>query len=144
MEHTDTIKLLQECDAGAKMATASINEVLDNVADSKMKELLAKSEKEHADIDDEIHSLLKKYNSEQKEPSPIAKGMSWMKTNFKIGMDNRDATIADLVTDGCNMGIKSLYRYLNQYKAADTSSVEICKRLASIEEGLCKELRVYL
>ena len=29
MENTDTIKLLQECDAGIKMAIASIDEVLE-------------------------------------------------------------------------------------------------------------------
>jgi hypothetical protein len=45
--------------------------------------------------------------------------MSWMKTNMKLSMEDSDATIADLMTDGCNMGVKSLNRYLNQYKAAD-------------------------
>ena len=33
MEKTDTIKLLQECDAGSKMAVTSIDELLDKATD---------------------------------------------------------------------------------------------------------------
>ena len=36
--------------------------------------------------------------------------MSWMKTNMKLAMDTSDAAIADLMTDGCNMGVKSLHK----------------------------------
>ena len=74
----------------------------------------------------------------------MAKGMSWMKTNMKMTMDSSDATVADLITDGCNMGVKTLNRYLNQYKAADEKSKAICGELISIEEQLCKDLRAYL
>ena len=49
----------------------------------------------------------------------MAKGMSWFKTNIKISADSSDNTIADLNTDGCNMGDKTLHKYLNKYKAAD-------------------------
>jgi hypothetical protein len=59
--------------------------------------------------------------------------MSKMKTNMKMGMDHCDETIADLMVDGCDMGIKSLQRYLNKYPAADKSAIDICNRLISIE-----------
>jgi hypothetical protein len=74
----------------------------------------------------------------------MAKSMSWMKTNMKLGMNESDATVADLMTDGCNMGVKSLNKYLNQYTEADKTSKDICKRLISIEEELCKDLQEYL
>ena len=87
---------------------------------------------------------LNKHKAEEKEPNPMAKGMSWMKTNVKMGMDNSDATVADLITDGCNMGIKSLYKYLNQYKDADKKAKDICNKLIDIEETLRKDLRNHL
>ncbi len=40
MIEPDTIKLLRECDAGIKMGTASIADVLDKVNDTKLKEML--------------------------------------------------------------------------------------------------------
>lgn len=144
MEHMDTIYLLMECDAGAKMAVSSIDEVLEKIEDSKLKELLKESKSHHEKLCDEIHTLLDQHGSPEKEPSPMAKGMSWLKTNMKLSMDESDATIADLITDGCNMGIKSLHKYENEYAQADHTAKSICKKLISIEEQLCKELKGYL
>ncbi len=144
MVNSDTIKLLKECDAGSKMAVSSIDDVVEKIRDSSMKSLLQESKEHHEKLGNEIHSLLNKYGKNEKDPAPMAKGMSWMKTNVKMVMDDSDATVADLITDGCNMGIKSLYRYLNQYKAADDTSKDICNKLVAIEEELRRGLRDYL
>ena len=144
MELTDTQKLLKECDAGTKMAVSSIDDVLDKVCDQSMKELLMESKSHHEELKRELHEMLQNQGVEEKDPNPMAKSMSWIKTNVKLTMDNSDATIADLLTDGCHMGIKSLYKYLNQYQAADHGSKEICKKLISIEEELDHNLRKYL
>ena len=144
MVEQDTIRLLRECDAGVKMGVSSIDDVLEYVSDEDFKKLLIRCKDEHIELNDKVQKLLVEYHDEGKDPNPMAKSMSWMKTNMKIGMDNSDATIADLVTDGCNMGVKSLHNYLNQYKAADETSKGLCKDLISIEEELCKDLQKYL
>lgn len=144
MVNKDTIYLLKECDAGTKMAVTSIDEVLENVQHTELKQLLQKSKDNHEKLGNEIHALLIEYNSEEKDPNPMAKGMSWMKTNMKMAMDNCDATVADLLTDGCNMGIKSLYKYLNQYPAAEKKVKDLCEKLIDIEEELRRDLREYL
>ena len=144
MVEQDTIKLLRECDAGIKMGVTSIDDVYKYVSSHKMREMLNACKDEHDKLDKELQELLGKYHDEGKEPNPIAKGMSWMKTNIKLGVDNSDNTIADLMTDGCNMGVKSLSRYLNQYKAADEVSKDITKRLINLEEKLAVDIRDYL
>ena len=145
MEYSeDTVKLLRECDAGSKMAVTSIDEVLEMVESTELASLLKESKNHHAELGNEIHRMLNQLHVEEKEPSVMAKGMSWMKTNVKISMDHSDATIADLLTDGCHMGIKSLHRYMNQYEDASLLSKELCGRLVGIAEALCKELRSYL
>ena len=144
MVNSDTVKLLQECDAGTKMAVTAIDEVLESVRDSDMKQLLRESRQHHEKLGDEIHSLLISHGTEEKDPSLVAKGMSWMKTNVKMGMDDSDATAAGLITDGCNMGVKSLNKYLNEYKMADHKSKDIGTKLISMEEKLCKDLTTYL
>lgn len=144
MIEQDTIKLLRECDAGVKMGVTSIDDVLEYVASERFKELLTKCKSEHEKLEDEIEKLLDKYNDDGKEPAAIAKGMSWMKTNMKLLMDASDNTIADLMTDGCNMGVKSLNKYLNQYEGADEVSKDICKRLINLEEKLAVDIRCYL
>ncbi len=144
MIEQDTIKLLRECDAGIKMGVASIDDVLDNVRSQQFKQCLEQCKKEHEKLDGELQTLLSKYHDDGKNPNPIAKSMSWMKTNMKLSMDDSDATVADLMTDGCNMGVKSLNRYLNQYKAADEVSKDITKRLINLEEKLTIDIRQYL
>ena len=109
-----------------------------------MKQLLIESREHHEKLGNDLHSLLIKHGSEEKDPNPMAKGMSWLKTNMKMNMDQSDATVAELITDGCDMGVKSLYRYMNQYQAADGTSKDICKRLINIEEKLRDDLRKYL
>ena len=144
MVEQDTIKLLRECDAGIKMGIASIDEVLGYVKSSKLKDLLSECKREHNVLNEEVQKLLGEYNDDGKDPNPIAKGMSWMKTNMKLSMHESDHTIADLITDGCNMGVKSLNRYLNQYKASDEVSKDITKRLINLEEKLAIDIRIFL
>lgn len=144
MIEPDTIKLLRECDAGIKMGVSSIEEVLDYVHDEKFKEYLSDCKSKHDKLKEEIEALLEKYNDDGKEPNPMAKSMSWIKTNMKLVMNESDETIADLITDGCNMGIKSLNKYLNQYKAADEKTKDITKRLINLEEKLAIDIRCYL
>lgn len=144
MIESDTIKLLRECDAGVKMGVSSITEVVDHVKNEDFRQSLQKCKAEHDKLSDEIQSLLDDYNDDGKSPNPIAKGMSWMKTNMTLMADDSDSSIADIMTDGCNMGVKSLVRYLNQYEAADEFSKDIAKRLISLEEQLGADIRRYL
>ena len=144
MVEQDTIKLLRECDAGIKMGISSIDDVLEYVQSERLRTYLTECRKDHAALQTEIGKLLDRYHDGGKNPNPIAKGMSWMKTNMKMMMDDSDKTIADLMTDGANMGVKSLTRYLNQYKAADEASKRITKRLIHLEEQLACDMRPYL
>ena len=144
MIEQDTVKLLRECDAGIKMGVDSIGDVLDHVKDETFRQLLTDCKVEHEKLKQELELLLQKYHDDGKSPNPIAKGMSWMKTNMKLAMEDTDATIACLMTDGCNMGVKSLNQYLNQYKAADEASKDITKRLIRLEEQLVHDIQKYL
>ena len=144
MIESDTIKLLRECDAGVKMGVASIDDVLTRVHQNNFKQKLNDCKIEHQKLQEEIDAHLRRFHDQGKKPNPIAKGMSHMKTGFKLGLDDTDSTIADLMTDGCNMGVKSLNRYLNQYKAADEFSKDIAKRLIHLEQQLATDLRPYL
>ena len=144
MIEQDTIRLLRECDAGVKMGVDSIESVVDYVGDPQLRSRLADCRSDHESLDRELQQLLDKYHDDGKNPNPMAKGMSWIKTNVMLGVNDSDATIADLMTDGCNMGVKSLNKYLNKYEAADEKSKSIAKKLADIEEKLCVDMRRWL
>lgn len=144
MIQEDTIKLLRECDAGVKMGVSSIDEVLERIEQRPFYQRMETCKNEHEHLDGEIQALLEEYEDDGRPPSPMAKSMSWMKTHMKLAADASDETIADLMTDGCHMGVKSLYKYLNRYQAADERSKELAKRLISSEERLISDIRCYL
>ncbi len=141
MIEKDTVRLLRECDAGIRMGVDSINEVIDKVKGDALRDVLTRCREEHESLGDEVRSLLDEYRDEGKKPNPMARSVSWIKTNVEIAMDRSDETIASLMTDGCNMGVKSLSRYLNRYAAADERSKSIAKRLISLESDAAISLR---
>lgn len=144
MIESDTVKLLRECNAGTKMGIDTIEEVMERVKERAFYALLKTCKEEHIKLESETGALLQDYCDEGKEPNPMAKGMSWMKTNVKTALEPGDKTIADLVTDGCNMGVKSLQRYLNQYEAAEERAKDIAKKLIKLEKDLANDIAKYL
>ena len=136
MAEPDTIKLLRECDAGIKMGVSSIDEVLEYVHDDTFRKLLTECRNKHDNLKDEIQKALLSHQDEGKNPNPVAKSMSWIKTNAKLVMNESDETIADLMTDGCNMGVK--------YQNADEKTKDITKRLINLEEQLTVDIRSFL
>lgn len=144
MVEQDTIKLLRECDSGIKMGISALDEVMEYAHSTDMRKYLQDSTKENQKLQTDLQDVLADYHDNGKEPNPIASGMSWLKTNMKLKMNESDSTIAELMTDGCNMGIKSLSRYMNQYKAADECSKDLAKRLIKAEEKLSQNMRQFL
>ena len=146
MIHKDTVRLLRECGSGAKTGVESIGEVLPSVEDRRLKELLDESRRRHRALGDETDRLLAAYGDSGGEPGAVALGMSRVKNGMTLMMHagRKDAAAAELVTDGCNMGVKSLSRYLNEYAAADEPSKEVAKKLIRLEEQLSRDLRDWL
>lgn len=144
MIEQDTIRLLRECDAGIQMGVSAIDDVLERVQAPDMYRRLSACKRAHESLKTEINVMLADCHDDGKAPNPLAQGMSWLKTNAAMAMNGSDQTIASLMTDGCNMGVKSLGRYLNQYEAASEDSKDITKRLIGLEQKLSDNLREYL
>ena len=89
-------------------------------------------------------TYLNKFHDSDKKPNPIAAAMSWVKVNVKMLQGNKDEQIADLMTDGCDMGIKSIARYLNKYPAALPEVKELAADVIKLEENFELDLRRFL
>ncbi len=140
----DTVNLLKECDSGTKTAVTSIREVLDNVKSEELLSLLTSSLERHEEIGNETKKLLNEQGEDGKEPPAMAKIGSWMKINFKLLDKPTDKTVAGLMTDGCNMGVKQLSVYVNKYPTADKNAKNIADKLIKEENDLLEKLRSYL
>ena len=144
MIEQDTVRLLRECDKGVKMGISSIDDVYRYVKSESLKRILSESRTDHESLGHDIEDQLMRVGDTGKDPGAIVKGMSWIKTTAMLAMNTSDNTVADLMMDGCNMGVKSLSKYLNQYAAADESSKEVTKKLIKVEENMSHDLRSFL
>lgn len=140
MPNDDTIKLLRECSAGVEMGIASINDVIEHAKDEKLHSILQANLTKHQELRDEISKKLDTYHDDEKSPHPIAKAMSWTKIHLNLLMNSSNKEISTLMRDGCNMGVKSLQQYLEQYPAANADAKKYAERLITLERNFHDEL----
>lgn len=144
MIEKDTVRLLRECDAGIKMGISSLEDVIPYATSSELRTMLYDAKCEHEKMAKSAEELLNEYEDKGKNVNPIVRGVSFMKTEAKLMVNGSDKTVASLMTDGCNMGIKSLSSYLNEYKAADERSRDLARNVIDIEHRLMMGMRSYL
>ena len=140
----DTINLLKECNAGCKSATNSMEQVKPYIENENLKAIIDKYNDKHIKIGDECHQMLNKYHEEEKDPQAIAKAFSWISTEMKLMIKGNSNKVADIMIDGCNMGIKSVSKYINEFKNASNESINLAKSIVKIEQEFMNELLAYL
>lgn len=141
---TDSVCLLKECDSGCKMATDCMEQIEPYVKDEKLMKLLKKYNAEHIRLGEECHKLLHEAGEPDKDPHPVAKMFSWLTSEVKLQINSDEKQIASILTDGCNMGIKSLNEKKNKYKSAKPEAVDLCNRLLKAEERMVDDMACYL
>lgn len=138
----DTKKLLRECDAGIKMGIASLDDMVSKAADPELEQALKQSKQEHIKLRAEAERQLNRIKDRGKSPNPMAKSMSYVKTQLTMQTGN-DMDAARLVTEGCEKGIQLLNKYLDKYHYADRRSKELTNEIITAEQRLVSELNKF-
>ncbi len=140
----DTENLLCHCSAGLKMGERALRLTLSHTPPGELKNLLESAAERHAILDDEIKRLLYSERRHDKAPSPIINLMSDAKIKAALTLNGSRSTIASLMTDGCNMGAKSVSHYLNKYPTAGAAAQVLAQRIIKTEDTLRDQLKKYL
>ncbi|MDO5557309.1 MAG: hypothetical protein Q4G05_03605 [Clostridia bacterium] len=141
---TDNVKLLKECDAGVKMGINGIAQVKDKASGENFVNLLDDYEKQHEKLYEIINRKLSECDEHKKDPNAWGEASAWASTNIKMMFNSEDEKIADLMIDGCNMGIKSVSKYMNKYNEASKEVMDIANDVVVLEQHFMNELRQYL
>ena len=140
----DTIKLLRECDAGVEMGIKTLDNVIDDVDNDELRKILEKSKETHCRLKGDIAEKLSDYGDDGKEPAAMASFFAKVKSEVKLMSEHPDVSAAELIIDGCNMGIRSIYKYFNKYPAADVEIKRLVDDIVKEEEDLSVKLRKFL
>ena len=136
--------LLRETDAGIQMGVSSLGGIMEDIENGELRQIVRDHKAEHDRLGDEARRLLHLYGSEEGDAHPFARAMSTAKTAVKMTLDRSDRTAAELITDGCSMGIRSLNHYLNVYKNADSNVTTLTKRVIRSEQRLIDDVKGFL
>lgn len=140
----DTIHLLQETSSGCKMALDTIDHIKSHVEDKQLRVIINKYHDSHEKLQQECLHALAAAGAENKEPNKIAQTFATIQSRVKMFVDNDKSMAASLLTDGCNMGVKSMSEYMNQYRNANDESKKMANRLRDMEEKMIGDLQPML
>lgn len=144
MKNRDSKSLIREIQFGIQMGEYTFEQILEKIEDKKMKEIVKKAQSEHKILENEASGLIKSYDTYKNSPDIMVKAMLWLNSNIKMMSDDADKKAAELITNGCNTGVKNLNKYINMYPDADPAILDTASKLISIEENLEKEMRPFL
>ncbi len=141
-EHS--MKLLQECNSGCKMALESLNQVHQYVMDDKLMSVLDTYKRKHEALEMRSAELLMECGKCGKEPSKMASAFSYVTAEMKLMMNDDNHQIAKLLMNGCNMGIQSISTCCNDYPDASKEIMDVAEDLVKIEEDFMKDLKQFM
>lgn len=140
----DTRKLLKECNAGCKMATNTMDQAIYFAEDAAVLKALNEYKDKHALIGNECHSMLNEAGEDELDPTRPAKRMAWLMTEAKLVKDNSKRSVAEIMIDGCNTGIKSLSKFLNSLEDASDESKNLTKKLIKTEQEFMNSMLAFV
>lgn len=140
----DSIKLLEECNTGCKMALKSLSQVGSYVMDTELLMLIEKYARKHDVI--EVHSseLLIEAGKCDKEPGAMATAFSWITAEVKLLIKDDNHQITSILMNGCNMGIQSISECQHKYPGAEKKIMKLAYELVKCEEDFMKELKAFV
>ena len=142
--HADTIALLKECTAGIDLTLSTINDLLPSTKDRNLRQRLQDNAADQKQLRDHACALLHRCGGKEKSPGTWLMGMTHLKNSARMAVRGDDTTIAYLVADGCDLGIKALSRSQNRHCMADPAAIQLSQELIRCQEGLSARLRPYL
>lgn len=142
--NSDTIALLKECDAGCKMAADSLLQVRSYAEDGRLIAIIDKYLKRHRDFGNKCHRMLSQERETTQDPPKMASAFARISTDMKLMMEKDSHKIAEILIDGCNMGVKSVTENINKYNKADGESVSLARELVEVEQKLSQDLLQFL
>ena len=74
----------------------------------------------------------------------MAATMTKLHMNISLSISAKDSRLAELMINGCHMGIKTLYKDKHRYRGASSEAQTLADELIGIEEEMMGELYSYL
>lgn len=137
-------KILHEIQKNAKMGIESIQTISEKVYDEGLALDLNKHILKYHDFKNRAELMLQEAKQASYNENMIQKGMLKTAIHMNTVMDKSTSHVAELMIQGNNRGILSLYKAINHNETAGKYAVEMAKELMDFEEKAINRLKEYL
>ncbi len=140
----DDVKVLQEVQRNAGMAMKAIDSISGKIYDDDLALQVAREAMRYSDIYNKATGKLLEGNASSYQRSGFEDVM--IKSGIRANTMFNTCTehIAELMIQGSNRGLTSMWKAMNHYENAGNMAVEVAKELMDFEEKNIERLKKYL
>ncbi len=139
------VQFLNEIYQDAKMGEQSIKNILPSVKDKELLQHLETQMSGYSEFYNRAQEQLAQMGQIPKENGMMEKMMVGMSTKMNTMIDSTPSHLAEMVIEGCNMGVVQMNKHLNHYEEqADKEVIKLAKDMLKFEEQGAESLKSYL
>lgn len=141
------IELLTHINNDANMGATSVTKLLEGIRkrENKIKTVMEDELKGYETFIKKSKQELKKRGKHEEKESLMAKMGVTMGVKKEVMMDNSDAALAQMVTEGLTMGVVNMESKIKDYKKeADESVMNLAKEFLKFQQNEIEKLKKYM
>lgn len=137
-------KAIADIYKNAHIALQSINDILPQVDDDKLKKEIQSQRDGYTKIIDEISAFMSLNKLEQKDINIFAKASMWTSIKVKTMINNSKNQIAEMMIKGSVVGINELIAMKNEKERLNDGVKSLLEKLLDLEEYYAESLKAFL
>lgn len=143
---TKEAEMLEQLYKNVKMGSDSIVKLLPKVSDGNFKTDLTDQLNGYESLATDIKARLKELGVEAKEENAMVKLWSSIGISVNAMMDATDSHMAEMVSEGSNMGINDSIKLLREYENTNVSetALKLVREVIKFEESNLERAKKYL
>ncbi len=140
----DDVRVLQEVQKNTKMAMKAIDTISEKIYDDGLSVQAARESMKYADIYNKATDRLLEGRAASYRESGFQDLMLKGGVHANTMLNTSTSHIAELLIQGSNKGLTSMWKAINHHEKAGSVSMEVAKELMDFEEKNIERLKHYL
>ena len=141
---SDDVKILQEVQKNTKMAMKAIDTISEKIYDDDLSMHVTRESMRYADIYNKATDRLLNGKAASYRETGFQDMMLKGGVRANTMLNTSTSHIAELMIQGSNRGLTSMWKAVNHHENAGNISIEVAKELMDFEEKNIERLKQYL
>ena len=139
-----TQKLLQTIVENARMGADACDQLMPKTSDMTLRQELMNERQQYENACRDAEAQLMQLGVHPHPKGPMARAGMWMGMEMNTMMDKSASHIADMLIQGCTMGVVEMTKARNSLPDADAQAQGVASALVTAQQESIERLKVFL